>query len=130
MINPKVRDAIDHFCMREYGVMGDFETPTRVPLLYTTVCADEVEECGDPGFEYELQIYIDAVHARAIYCLGADPGLVEEFNDAHEMADAIMSSDFQSWYSDAVNAERHSGYYPKEWEFNDEEDTENAEEAD
>ena len=126
MINPKVRDAIDHFCMKEYGIMGDFENPKRIPLLYTTVCAEEVEEYGDPGFEYELQIYIDAVHARAIYCLGEYPGLVEEFNDADEMADAIMCSDFQSWYSDAVNAESLSGYYPKEWEFDDEEDDEDA----
>lgn len=70
MVNPKLRDAIDHFCMKEYGVMGDFENPKRIPLLYTTVRAEEVEEYGDPGFEYELQIYIDAVHARAIYCLG------------------------------------------------------------
>lgn len=122
MVNPKVRDAIDHFCMKEYGSMGDFENPTRVPLLYTTVCADELDEDGDPGYEYELQIYIDAVHARAIYCIGGAPGLVEEFNNADEMADAIECSDFQAWYSDAVEAGRYSGYYKKEWEFNDEEE--------
>lgn len=122
MVNPKVRDAIDHFCMREYGIMGDFEKPTRVPLLYTTVCADELDEDGDPGYEYELQIYIDTVHARALYYFGTNPGLVEEFYDADVMADAIMCSDFQAWYSDALEAGRYSGYYKKDWEFNDEED--------
>lgn len=34
----ELHNAIDHFCMKEYRSVGDFECPTRVPFLYTTVC--------------------------------------------------------------------------------------------
>lgn len=119
MINPKVRDAIDHFCMKEYGVMGDFENPARIPFLYTTVCGDELDGDGDPYSEMELQIYIDAPHNCAIYQFGAGaiPGLVEEYNDPEELAEDIIHSDFNSWYSAALDAWRYSGYYKKDWEL-------------
>ena len=115
----ELRNAIDHFCMKEYRSMGDFENPTRVPFLYTYACGDELDDDGDPYAEVELQIYIDMEHFRAIYCFGdgSHPGLVEEFNDEAEMAEAIRCSDFQDWYSSAVDAFRNSGYYKKEWEL-------------
>lgn len=102
-----------------------------MPLLYTTVCNDELDEDGNPGEETELQIYIDAVHARAIYCFGggAAPGLVEEYNDPEELAEDIANSDFQSWYSEALDVYRYSSYYKKDWKFDDEEEDEDAQEA-
>lgn len=118
-INTRLRDAIDNFCMREYGCMGDFENPERVAFLYTTVCGDELEEDGDPADEVELQIYIDAPHNCAIYQFGsgAIPGLVEEYNDPEELAEEIIHSDFDSWYSAALDAWHYSSYYKKDWEL-------------
>ena len=37
MINQKLRDAIDDFCIREYGRKADFSKPTEVGVLYTEV---------------------------------------------------------------------------------------------
>lgn len=65
----------------------------------------------------ELQIYMDVENFRAIYCFGCDPGLVEEFGGEAEMAEAIRCSDFQDWYTSAVDAFGYSGYYKKEWEL-------------
>ena len=121
-MNQRLVSAINDFCLREYGNGADFENPKNVSFLYTTVCCDELEDAGDPGDEVELQICIDMTHLRALYYFGAGPGLVEEYDSADGLAEAVEDSDFQSWYSSALEAYRFSGYYKKDWEFSEEDD--------
>ena len=116
----ELRNAIDHFCMNEYRSMGDFEDPTRVPFLYTTISGDELDDDGDPNEIMELQIYMDVEHFRAIYYIGDfGVGMVDEYSDETEMAESIRDSHFDDWYSYALDVGRYSGYYKKDWEFYD-----------
>lgn len=123
----ELRSAIDNFCMREYGCMPDYEKPTRVGILYTTVSNDELGESDRNGWEKELQIDADVIHFRLIFNFidgTPRPGYVDEFGDEQEMAECIRSMDFQSLYSFALDVSEFSAYYKKDWEFYDWDETE------
>ena len=115
-----IRDAVNDFCLREYGDFGDFDDPHRVPFLYTTVDEEQLEDdTDDPYMEYNLQIYLDLVDLRAVYCFGIDPafpGIVEQYDSAEQMARDIQDSDFNDWYSSALYAYRYRGHYTRDWE--------------
>lgn len=134
MINPKLRDAIDNFCMREYGCKADFSKPTEVGVLYTEVSAEELSsEWEEVVLDKELQINADVIHFRLVYNFidgTPRPGYVEEYDSAEQMAQDFESCDFQNLYGFALDVYANSAHYKKDWEFYDWEETENAEETD
>jgi len=119
-----IRDAINDFCLREYGTLGDFTDPTRVPILYTTVDAcqlfDDVDEADEDAYdEYDLQIYLDLINLRALFCVGFQPefpALVEDYANLRQMTKDIDGTCFSDWYGYALQLFETRGYATKDWE--------------
>lgn len=133
-MSKELRDAIDDFCMREYGCKADFSKPTEVGVLYTEVSSEELSsEWEEVVLDKELQINADVIHYRLVYNFidgTPRPGYVEEYDSAEQMAQDFASCDFQNLYDCAIDVYVNSAAYKKDWEFYDWEETENAEEAD
>ena len=135
MINPRLRNAINDFCYREYGCEADFSKPTEVGVLYTEVSAEELSnEWEDVKLDKELQINADVIHYRLVYNFidgTPRPGFVEEYDSAEQMAKDFESCDFQNLYGFALEVYANSAHYKKDWEFYDwDEEDEDAQEND
>ena len=108
-----IRDAINDFCLSEYDCLGDFTDPEQVSFLYTTVSRDNLDDETANYLddlhnldEFDLQITIDIVHKRVIFRLGdeRDNNLVhvDDYEDLQTLAEEIEDTDFNDWYSYAI----------------------------
>lgn len=105
----ELRAAVNDFCNREYGHDADFTDPKNVKLLSRN----------------GVEVYVDLVHVRLGYYPYQDTtpvGLIVDELTREELATEIRISTADALYTSALEAERMSTFYKKDWEFYDGDD--------
>ena len=102
--------AIRDFTLNEYVYVGDYiPDPYDIGILYSTIDDDQLCDSSNyPGYEWELQISIDAVHSYVLYYIGdmRNPFYVDTFANQRELAKYIRYMDFNAFYSNAIRCFR------------------------